>query len=84
MINDMERKKLIYKNFFGEYNILITKSTDGKYPSRYTLIPDIEIYNSHIWIHDNIIKKNHTPKENFIIDSIINDDELKIILGNIL
>lgn len=42
----MERKKLIYKNFFDEHRILVTKSTDGKYPSRYTLIPDIEIYDT--------------------------------------
>lgn len=80
----MERKKLIYKNFFGEYNILITKSTDGKYPSKYTLVPDIEIYNSHIWIHDNIVKKNHTEKEIFILDSFVNDDEFRKVLGDVL
>jgi hypothetical protein len=80
----MKRKKLIYKNFFGEHRILVTKSTDGKYPSRYTLIPDIEIYDTHIWIHDNIVKKNHTGKEIFILDSVVSDDELKMLLGNVL
>ena len=80
----MERKKLVYKNFFGEFNILITKSTDGKYPSRYTLVPDVEIYDSHIWIHDNVVKKNHTRKEIFMLDSVVSEDELKKVLGNVL
>jgi hypothetical protein len=80
----MRFKKLIYKNFFGEYNILITISDDGKTPHRDTLIPDREIFNSHIWIHDNIVKKNHTGKEIFNLDSIVSDDELKSVLGNVL
>tara|TARA_R110000868_G_scaffold348185_1_gene609136 strand:+ start:1034 stop:1276 length:243 start_codon:yes stop_codon:yes gene_type:complete len=80
----MRFKKLIYKNFFGEHNILITISDDGKTPHRDTLMPDMEIYNSHIWIHDNIVKKNHTGKEIFILDSIVSDDELKSVLGNVL
>ena len=40
----MRFKKLIYKNFFGEYNILITITDDGKTPHRDTLIPDREIF----------------------------------------
>jgi hypothetical protein len=80
----MRFKKLIYRNFFGEYNILVTISDDGKTPHRDTLIPDHEIYKSHIWIHDNIVKKNHTGKEIFILDSIVSDDELKRVLGIVL
>lgn len=75
-------KKLIYKNFFGDYNILITQSIDecaSKYGQIYTLVNDREIYDSHIWIHDNIVKKNFTLKKFFIIGSFISDDILKVI-----
>lgn len=78
------RFKLIYKNFFGEHNILITETTDGKYPSRYTIIPEIEIYNAHIWINDNVVQKNHTGKEIFVVNSFVDDSELKSVLGNVL
>ena len=78
------RFKLIYKNFFGEFNILITETTDGKYPTKYTLIPDIEIYNAHIWINDNVVQKNHTGKEIFLLNSFVDSDELRNVLGNVL
>ena len=78
------RFKLIYKNFFGKYNILITETTDGKYPSKYTIIPEIEIYNAHIWINDNIVKKNHTREEIFVLNSFVDDSELRSVLGNVL
>lgn len=77
------KKKLIYKNFFGRYKILITKTASEEKFIKCTLVPDIEIYNSHIWIHDNIINKNHTEKEIFILNSFIGDDELKKIFGKI-
>lgn len=80
---ELKYRKLIYKNFFGEYNILITISSDGKTPHRDTLIPDREIYKSHIWIHDNVVKKNNTKKEILILGSFISDDELKKMFGDI-
>lgn len=79
----MKYRKLIYKNFFGECNILITVSNDGKTPHRDTLIPDREIYEAHIWIHDNVVKKNHTRNENFILDSIVSNEDLKRLFGNV-
>ena len=78
----MKCKKLIYKNFFGEYNILITISNNGKTPHVDTLISSREIYQSHIWIHDNVVMKNHTGKEVFILGNQVSDDELKKVFGN--
>ena len=78
------RFKLIYKNFFGEHNILVTETTDGKYPTRHTLIPENEIYNAHIWINDNVVQKNHIGKEIFVLNSFVDNDELRNVLGNVL
>lgn len=73
--------KLIYKNHFGDVNILVTSTSNGKFPSRETYIPVIEVYHAHLWIHDNIVKKNHTSIEKFEIGSEISNDELKDLLG---
>lgn len=50
---------LIYLNPFGKYKILVTTTITQTY-SRYAICKDMEIYSSHIWIHDNVIKKNNT------------------------
>jgi hypothetical protein len=73
----MESYRLVYKNFFGEFNILITKTSNRDNSNRNTIISSIEIYNAHIWINDNVVKKNHIGQEFFILDSFISDDELE-------
>ena len=54
-----ELMSLIYLNPFGKYKILVTGTISQQY-SRHAICKDMEIYSSHIWIHDNVIKKNHT------------------------
>ncbi len=74
-------RKLIYKNFFGDCKILITKSNDGTTPHRDTLIPSSEIYESTIWIHDNIVNKNHSKNnKTFPLNSKISYEELENLL----
>lgn len=79
MIN--KKKKLIYKNFLGDYNILVTESVIKKYPIDYTLVNDIEIDYAQIWIHDNILKRNRVNKLPFVQNDNISYDVLKLILG---
>jgi hypothetical protein len=79
----MKYRKLIYKNFFGYCNILITVSNDGKTPNRDILVPDRELYETHIWIHDNVVIKNHTTNEQFALGRTISNDELQNLFGNI-
>ncbi len=79
----MTLHKLIYKNFFGKYKILITETSDGKHPNNCTLIPAIEIHDSHIWINDNIVRKNHTENENLAKNTFFDYEELKSLLENV-
>jgi len=79
--NMRNKYKLIYKNFFGEYNIIVTETTDGKHPSRYVIIPEIEIYKAHVWINDNVVCKNHTDGEIFQLNDFIGNIELRNLFG---
>jgi hypothetical protein len=40
------------------------------------------IYVSHIWIHDNIVKKNHSNKH-LTVNSFITNSEIKKMIKNI-
>lgn len=82
----MKKYKLIYKNFFGEYNILITQTLSPRlqqYNIEHTL-DEREIYNAHLWINDNIVCKNHTGKEIFILNETLSNKRLVEIFGNVL
>ena len=76
-------RKLIYKNFFGEHNTLVTVSSDGKLPHREILVPDREIYEARIWIHDNVVVKLHVKSGeiNLEQDELVGDDKLKKLFG---
>ena len=56
----------------NELKILITEgpSTDM------IRIPGREIYKSHLWIHNNLVKKNHTKTFDFEINEEINNEDL--------
>jgi len=70
-------KKLISKFDIGGNSILITESSDGKIPNRETYICEAEIYEAHIWIHDNEIQKNHTSDDRFKLNNKITYNQLK-------
>lgn len=78
----MEHFKLIYKNFFGKFNIIVTKTVNKKNPVD-TFIPDRELFNAHIWVKDNVVVKNNSNFQDvFSLDKTISDDDLKILLSN--
>lgn len=58
------------KENINGFNILVTEGNDKDVPVR-------DIYNSHMWIHNNTVEKNVTNIEhnvhNFITDSEIMD-----------
>jgi hypothetical protein len=62
----------------GGYNILITHDRGGKIPLKL-------LYKTHIWIHNNVIKKNRTFL-NLKIGDIATDERIQsieIVLNNI-
>lgn len=73
----MTKYHIIYKNYFGDFNILITKSVDSSVKNFSSIAYDREIFDAHIWINDNVVKKNHTGKDILPLDSTINDKELR-------
>mgnify|MGYP001337554687 FL=1 len=63
----MRKYELIYKNQFGRYNILITRGFGKK---SITEVKDVELYDSQIWINDNIVVKDHSKEQIFGADKI--------------
>ncbi len=77
----MRKYELIYKNQFGRYNILITRRIGKK---SITEVKDRELYNSQIWINDNIVVKDHSKEQIFGTDKVLTDDDLIELFGNVL
>ncbi len=77
----MRKYELIYKNQFGRYNILITRGIGKK---SITEVKDRELYNSQIWINDNIVVKDHSKEQIFGTDKVLTDDDLIELFGNVL
>jgi len=74
----MEKSKIIYKNHFGDFNILITESVSSKNQEHHNSIACTrEYYDAHVWVHDNIVKKNHTHSDLFPLNSFLDDDYLE-------
>lgn len=71
---------IIYKNHFGDFNILVTKTIDGSIKKFSSVASTQEVFDAHIWINDNIVKKNHTGKNILPLDSTVTDKELKELL----
>lgn len=81
----MKKYKLLYKNFFGEFNILITETLSQKIQQYNPRVLDIrEIYDAHLWINDNIVCKDFTGKELFLLNEKISDSRLTELFGNAL
>lgn len=79
LINKLSQNKLIYKNFFGEYKILI--STSKSYQRGETFVSHLDMYEAHIWISDNIVQKSRD--ESFFKTGDFISDEYIISLFNI-
>ncbi len=77
----MRKYELIYKNQLGRYNILITRGFGKK---SITEVKDRELYNSQIWINDNIVVKDHSKEQIFGTDKVLTDDDLIELFGNVL
>jgi hypothetical protein len=67
-------------------NILWTNIPLGEHPNSSTDIPYLknrywlkEIYNAHIWIHNGVIKKNHTDFTEDKLQEIIRTHPTKIV-----
>jgi hypothetical protein len=78
----MRKYEVIYKNQFGRYNILITRGFGKK--SIAEVKDSWELYDSHIWINDNIVVKDHSKEQIFGTDKILTDDDLIELFGNVL
>ena len=61
------------KNNIGGYNILITEG-DEKNAS------DKDLYSAHLWIHNNILKKNHTFLYDYEHGRFMTDEEIGVIV----
>jgi len=74
----MKYKELIYNNYDGLCNILITRSSI-KIPS--IIVSTREAYNAHIWIHDNVVMKNYFTHSDLSSQPIMSNSELLRIFG---
>ena len=72
----MDWKHIVYKNHLGPINVLLTESCTGKYPTRETLCNDREIFDTHIWIHNNVVKKMHVKIDDICLDDTLTDERI--------
>jgi hypothetical protein len=61
------------KNNIGGYNILITTGDENK-------IKEIDLFSAQIWIHNNILKKNHTFLYDYAEGMFMADEEIDVIV----
>lgn len=78
----MKYQKFIYRNFFGDYKVLISVSKDETSLPNDNTVPRSETYDAHIWFHNNKLVKNHTGNSKLTIRSLIRNGELEEIFSN--
>jgi len=61
------------KKNIGGYNILITTGDEKK-------IGDKDLFSAHLWIHNNILKKNHTFLYEYEDGRFMTDEEIDVII----
>ena len=72
----VDYKHIKYKNHLGDFNILVTESCNGKYPTRQTLAADFEIFHAHIWVHNNIVEKLHVLTNKLVLGEKLSDEKI--------
>ena len=71
--------RIIYKNFYGKYNILITETVVIE-DRKNSILSSREIYDAHIWVNDSVVKKSIIPENDndiiFALNNTITEKEL--------
>lgn len=65
------------KQKIGSFKIIIAKSSDC---SQFFFFNKREIYSTHLYVYNNIVRKNHTNVQHYPVGSYISDFELDLVL----
>lgn len=74
-------RKLIYRNFYGKFNVIICRTIFKIVKQDDCILLDRDLYDAHLVIIDNIIWKNHTGNEKYIVGNTISEVEIRDTFG---
>lgn len=65
------------KQTIGSFKIIIAKDSDCP---KFFFFNNRDIYSTHLYVYNNIIRKNHTNVQHYTVGSYISDFELDLVL----
>lgn len=73
-MDEPKKYVLLYKNYLGMFNILISKTAENPYT--HTQVTGMDIANAHLWINDWVVQKDHTNMDVFPRDKLLNQEDI--------